>query len=339
MDEQLRSEGRRIEADGSERTVVRAVISSALDWLRRVIGAGTADAVRYPAGKMGRQTTRFLRTVGPSLSGSELDWITSLGESEGVLSYLRTSLSDLGRGAAAIDRDANAMKARIDAFLSEPGGLLVRTLAPIRNQAPAESKRRIETARMEASRLVTDARSVLDTVDSLVTAKARLDALVAKHRGVLPETLDRMLGGTRIADRLQTVSAPASARRLLAGVEEIERSIERQKSLYEDLARELERSASAAGIDSEALRRKACGLEEYTRALEAKVDATFASRRSAAFKRALRTARQHHKRLEADGGFVRSGESVEGMPSHAAIREWKALHVMKPIVALQESGE
>lgn len=314
------------------------LVARALTWCRNAIGGTAARGAAYPARKLGAQTARFLRAIGPSLTSSELGWIISLGESEGVIQELRASLRDVYLDMAAVDRDAIAMKERIDAFLSEPGGSLARTLAPIRDQAPSESKRSIERALDAASRLVTEARSVLDTADTLVAARARLEGVAARHQDVLPETLEKMLRGTKVSDRLKAISSPVSARYLLAGVGEMEQSVERQRACYEELALQLERSALAVGIEPERVRSKTRGLEEYTRELATLLDAACADRHGAALKKTLRTAHRHQKRLQADGRFARSHEQVAGMPSHKAILEWKALHAMHPRPVTREDG-
>lgn len=317
---------------------MRTLVAGALALLRRVVGRGAAGGRAHPVYRLGSQTARFLRTIGPSLTSAELGWIISLGESERALQEHRASLRNVYLDMAAIDHDAIAMKARIDAFLSEPAGSLARTLAPIRNQAPPESKRTIERAINAAARLATEARDVLDTADTLVAARGCLDRVAATHRDVLPETLEKMLGGTKVSDRLQAISAPVSARWLLARAGEIERSVGRQRTCYEDLVVQLERSAAAVGLELERVRSKTRGLEEYVRELTILLDAARANRHAAAFKKTLRTARQHHKRLQRDDRFAHSKERVAGLPSHAAINGWKALHAMHPRSITREDG-
>lgn len=300
-------------------------------WFLRKSGRGSADSAAYPSRALGSQTARLMRAIGCALTNSERDWIASLGESERDLATLRDSLTKVQLAGTAVDRDARAVTARIDAFLSEPGGLLARTLAPIRNQSPAESRRRIEKALTVASRLVTDARNVLDTAETLSVALARVKRITARHHGVVPGIVERSLDGAHVSDRLQAVGGPESARRMIAEIVEIERSIERQRTSYENLARELERVAPAAGIDPGEVRGKTTGIEEYTRELAVRVDAVCGDRLGAAFKGTLHTARQHNNYLAANEDFARSRSRVEGISTHAAMREWKGLHAMKPV--------
>lgn len=288
---------------------------------------------------VGRSTRRHLTALHEHLSDPEWAELVPLGRDEALVRDLREQLRPLTLREGVLATQAGAVREEMDAFLSEPEGVLARTLSayPARDLATARDATR--RTRERARRLRDGAQSLLDAAPVVDEALQRIDRLEASFARALPSSWET-IGGAAFASRAAGLHSADAARRFVASLDETEASLASQHARSLAALAALRKAADDCGLTSRVAGSEPSVEQELARLREAlrrhAIDLTERLSRQAV---AAADAQLRHLGTTRADDFVRPPAARSLVPGHAVLRRWSELHaVRRRLAASAQSG-